>query len=477
MGEISINEFEDSMIKSLNKGEYSNKKRGSSKSETKLINLSKLEKTPFLPLLLSLGLNSINDNFTYSENEFSPFSFLKSQTKQGFVKNSVSKLEYPAPSYIKHSDLDFPPDVSKEAIFMGLRIDEKIGLVLIDEKISQKFKGLMSKMLKSAMSNFFTKKPISLPITIFEPKSMLQRITDYFSFAPEFLSQASNEKDPIERLKLTITFSISGLYTAAKQLKPFNPLLGETFQGVYDDESSIYCEQISHYPTVARFYLKDINNLYCFHGYYEFISVNKNFGKKLTVAQTGPNNVDFIKQNCKIVYNLPKINMMNCDSDIDRSSYWKSVMVFVDIVNNLKAIIKFGKAPNVNNFEGYIIKFTYPKNYKFIIKDEIIASKKFLKEKNPQFISRIKGNWLESIFFDEKSYWSIEKNKPSIIKPVEEVIPSDCRFREDLVWLFRSFNTTNEEEKQKYLDLAQNWKYLLENTQRNDRELRKKYKK
>lgn len=367
--------------------------------------------------------------------------------------------------------------MSKEAIFMGLRIDEKIGLVLIDEKISQKFKGIMSKMLKTAMSNFFTKKPISLPITIFEPKSTLQRITDYFSFAPQFLTRASKEIDPIERLKLTITFSIAGLYTASKQLKPFNPLLGETFQGVYDDESTIYCEQISHYPTVARFYLKDNNNLYSFHGYYDFISVNKNFGKKLTVAQTGPNIVDYLTHKSSIIYNLPKINMMNCDSDIDRSSYWKSVMVFVDIKNNLKAIIKFGKAPNVNNFEGYITKFTYPKNYKFNIKEEITNAKKVLKEKNPQFISRIKGNWLLNILFDEKSYWNIDKDKPCTIRPADEVIPSDSRFREDLVWLFRSFNTTNENDKQKYLDLAQNWKYLLENTQRSDRELRKKHKK
>lgn len=318
---------------------------------------------------------------------------------------------------------------------------------------------------------------MSLPVSIFEPKSTLQRITDYFSFAPEFLGKASIEDNFLERLKLTITYSISGLYTASKQLKPFNPLLGETFEGVFPDDSSVYCEQISHYPTVARFYLKDAKSNYDFHGFYEFGTANKSFGKKLTVTQNGPNTVNFSKYGSKIMYNLPKINMMNCDSDVNRSSYWKSVMVFVDVENGLKAFIKFGKAPNVNNFEGYIIKFDYPKNYKFNIKDEVTAAKKFLKTKNPQCISKIEGNWLEYINFDDKTYWNIDSHTPSFIKSVEDPIPSDCRFREDLIWLFRCFSTQNGMEKKKYEDFAQNWKCLLENIQRNDRELRKKYKK
>ena len=31
-------------------------------------------------------------------------------------------------------------------------------------------------------------------------------------------------------MKNVVTFAISGLYNGCKQLKPFNPILGETFQ-------------------------------------------------------------------------------------------------------------------------------------------------------------------------------------------------------------------------------------------------------
>ena len=453
-----------------------NKESDSKRNVNKNLDNEQTTEQKFLPELLSHGQKSINNSHLYSENNFSPFSFLKNQIKHGLIKGSTNKLEFPSPSYIFSNEINKSQDLSKQSFLSGLRIDDKIGLVLTDQEIALRFKGLMTKMIKSAMASFFSKQSVSLPITIFEPKSTLQRICDYFSFAPEFLSQASSETNPIERLKLTITFSIAGFYTSSKQLKPFNPLLGETFEGIFSDKSRIYCEQISHYPTVARFLMKDVKNLYTINGYYEFISVNKNFGKKLSVSQTGPNNVHFSKIKSNIIYNLPKINMLNCDSEINRSSYWKSMMVFVDVENSLKAFIKFGKMANVNCFEGYIIEFVYPEKYKFNIKHEVASAKKYMKDKNPAFVSRITGNWLESISFDDKCYWNINSYIPCEIFATMDSIPSDARFREDLIWLFRSVNTKEEENKQKYIDLAQNWKYLLEKIQRTDRELRKNKK-
>ena len=69
---------------------------------------------------------------------------------------------------------------------------------------------------------------ISLPIKIFEPTSTLQRIADLWTFAPIYLKKAAKEEDHLERLKLVITFTISSIYLCCSQLKPFNPLLGET---------------------------------------------------------------------------------------------------------------------------------------------------------------------------------------------------------------------------------------------------------
>ena len=69
---------------------------------------------------------------------------------------------------------------------------------------------------------------ISLPVKIFEPQSTLQRIVELFSFTPQFLRKAAETEDHLERLKLVITNAISCIYLCCKQMKPFNPILGET---------------------------------------------------------------------------------------------------------------------------------------------------------------------------------------------------------------------------------------------------------
>jgi len=150
-------------------------------------------------------------------------------------------------------------------------------------------------------------------------------------------------------------------------------------------------------------------------------------------------------------------------------------MVFNDERNGIKAMIRFGKnQDNVNNFEGFIVNHTF-KQEKFDVDKEIEFSKKFFKEKKKQnVLGKITGNWLEHIKFDGNIYWNINEHIPSWIRPAESVLPSDGRFREDLTWLFRSFNANNEEDKKKYEDNSQNWKHLIETMQRKDRETRKK---
>jgi hypothetical protein len=57
---------------------------------------------------------------------------------------------------------------------------------------------------------------ISLPVRIFEPRSLLERICDWYGFAPVYLKQAAKTTDKLERFKLVITFALAGLYCAVK---------------------------------------------------------------------------------------------------------------------------------------------------------------------------------------------------------------------------------------------------------------------
>lgn len=90
----------------------------------------------------------------------------------------------------------------------------------------------MGEVIRQVISCFLKGQPISgisLPVRVFEPRSQIERMLDTFGFAPLFLRRAAMTTDKLERLKLVITNVIAGMHGSAKQLKPFNPLLGETY--------------------------------------------------------------------------------------------------------------------------------------------------------------------------------------------------------------------------------------------------------
>jgi hypothetical protein len=55
----------------------------------------------------------------------------------------------------------------------------------------------------------------------------------------------------------------------------------------------------------------------------------------------------------------------------------------------------------------------------------------------------------------------------SPLNPVSNPLPSDSRYREDLIYIWRN----------NYIDYAQKWKMALEEIQRKDLALRKKHSK
>ena len=94
---------------------------------------------------------------------------------------------------------------------------------------------------------------ISLPVKIFEKRSTIERICDLWCTGPIYLKRAALETNPLERMKHVITFVISGMHQVASQRKPFNPIIGETFEGVWPDGSRIYVEHVSHHPPISCF--------------------------------------------------------------------------------------------------------------------------------------------------------------------------------------------------------------------------------
>ena len=155
-------------------------------------------------------------------------------------------------------------------------------------------------------------------------------------------------------------------------------------------------------------------------------------------------------------------------------------MIFFDIKNKLRAFVQFAKdIKHIAEIKGYIFKYEFDPNYKFNFDKEYEMFNKLdinnINKNNNIFklndiLCTISGSWLGKLFFNNVKYWDIDEDIPTYIKPVYNCLPSDSRFREDLIWLYRSFyKAKNEEERLYYEKLAQNWKLMIEKVQREER--------
>ncbi|GBP81694.1 Oxysterol-binding protein-related protein 6 [Eumeta japonica] len=94
---------------------------------------------------------------------------------------------------------------------------------------------------------------ISMPVTINEPLNMLQRLCEELEYS-ELLDAAAECKNPVERIALIAAFAVSAYASSAHRAasKPFNPLLGETYECVREDkEFRFVAEQVSHHPPIS----------------------------------------------------------------------------------------------------------------------------------------------------------------------------------------------------------------------------------
>ncbi|GCC41386.1 hypothetical protein chiPu_0025163, partial [Chiloscyllium punctatum] len=82
---------------------------------------------------------------------------------------------------------------------------------------------------------------------------MLQRLTEDLEYH-ELLDRASKCENALEQLCYVAAFTVSSYSTTVYRTgKPFNPLLGETFEldRLEDEGFRSICEQVSHHPPAA----------------------------------------------------------------------------------------------------------------------------------------------------------------------------------------------------------------------------------
>ncbi|XP_056153195.1 oxysterol-binding protein-related protein 7 [Lampris incognitus] len=130
---------------------------------------------------------------------------------------------------------------------------------------------------------------VSMPAALNEPINLLQRLCEELEYA-ELLDTASNTLDPFQRMVYIAAFAISGYSTATfrNRYKPFNPVLGETYECVREDRGfRLISEQVCHHPPISACHADSEN----FSFWQDQRWKNKFWGKSLEIMPTGMVNV------------------------------------------------------------------------------------------------------------------------------------------------------------------------------------------
>ncbi|XP_060714637.1 oxysterol-binding protein-related protein 7 isoform X2 [Tachysurus vachellii] len=130
---------------------------------------------------------------------------------------------------------------------------------------------------------------VSMPAALNEPVNLLQRLCEELEYS-ELLDTANRTDDPYQRMVYIAAFAISGYSTAQyrNRYKPFNPVLGETFECVREDRCFRYIsEQVCHHPPISACHA--VSDNFCF--WQDQRWKNKFWGKSLEIMPTGMVNV------------------------------------------------------------------------------------------------------------------------------------------------------------------------------------------
>ncbi|KAE8450215.1 hypothetical protein EG329_006642 [Mollisiaceae sp. DMI_Dod_QoI] len=137
-------------------------------------------------------------------------------------------------------------------------------------------------ILKSMIGKDMTK--MTLPVSFNEPTSLLQRCAEDMEYA-DLLDIAADRPDPTERMVYVAAFAASEYAsTIGRVAKPFNPLLGETFEYVRPDKNyRFFIEQVSHHPPIGAAWAESPRWTY----YGESAVKSKFYGKSFDINPLG----------------------------------------------------------------------------------------------------------------------------------------------------------------------------------------------
>lgn len=214
-----------------------------------------------------------------------------------------------------------------------------------------------------------------------EPISMLQKLAEDLEYS-ELLDQAALCDDPCTQLVYVAAFSVSAYSTTAFRTgKPFNPMLGETYELDSPEELGFkfIAEQVSHHPPKAAIHAESSKKYH--HGgwsYWQDVMPSSKFrGNYLTLTPIGTCHLLFHDSGNHYAWNKVTITVNN----IILGKLWFDQSGVSDIVNH--------KTKDSCSLKYHPYSFSKPANFR----------KVFGTVKNGNGVERyqISGRWHEEI--------------------------------------------------------------------------------
>ena len=304
---------------------------------------------------------------------------------------------------------------------------------------------LLKKFTQSIFSMDFTR--FSFPVGYSEQRSFLERTADLFAFiADDYAQQMVDCGVPETRLQLLATGIIAGFHIYLASKKPWNPVLGETYVGRWPNGVTMYGEQTSHHPPISDFQIFGPNNEWKCHAHCNFSISSGMF--QVDVIQKGMFHLEF-DDGTTYQWQFPTISVTGVVKG-DRYVRVKGPLVVEDTYNDLKLEVEI--APKADKKKGI------PKQRQTIVYGGILDGT------GKDFMSNLTGDYCKNVVVDGEETWNINDkiaHRPIEAVPDEELLPSDCRFRLDRMYLIKGD-----------LPTADNVKVVIEESQRREEKLR-----
>ncbi|DAA13497.1 TPA: oxysterol binding protein-like 5 isoform 2 [Bos taurus] len=166
------------------------------------------------------------------------------------------------------------------------------------ETVSEENKSLVWVLLKQLRPGMDLSR-VALPTFVLEPRSFLNKLSDYYCHA-DLLSRAALEEDAYSRIKLVLRWYLSGFYKKPKGIKkPYNPILGETFRCCWfhpqtNSHTFYIAEQVSHHPPVSAFHVSNRKDGFCISG--SITAKSRFYGNSLSALLDGKATLTFLNR-------------------------------------------------------------------------------------------------------------------------------------------------------------------------------------